>query len=160
MNAWISCWFLSLEKWEILQIWLSIILRIFSTSWIISRILTVLTQNCNFWKNKHNLTHFIHSRKWFLRKLYWFSKNWNSLKMSSMYIMHWERSSEFSMPVCSNEGLRLEARIDSNAMLISSTKINDVELVSWNIQVNCSCSMSEMIKARIYWSFEWMLTEK
>ena len=160
MNAQISCWFLSSEKWEILWIQLSTILRTFSTSWVISRVLTVLTQSHNFWKNKHSLAYFIHSRKWSLRKLYWSLKNWNFSKMLSMYIMHWERSSGFSMSVCSNEDSELEVRINLNAILISSTKINDTELVSWDIQVDCSCFMSEMMKARICWSSEWMLTEK
>ena len=74
--------------------------------------------------------------------------------------MHWEKSSEFSMSVCSNEDSELEAEIDFNAMLISLIKINDAELVFWNIQVDCSCSMSEMMKARICWLFKWTLTEK
>ena len=160
MNAWISCWFLNSEKWKILQMWLSIILKTFSTSWIISKILTILTQSHNFQKNKCSLAHFICSKKWFLRKLYWSSKNWNFSKISSMYIMHWERSSEFSMSVCNNKNSELEAEIDFNIMLISSIKINNAELVLWNIQVDYSCSMSEMMKARICQSSEWMLTEK
>ena len=64
------------------------------------------------------------------------------------------------MSVCSNEDSELEARIDFNVMLISSTKVNDAELIFWSIQVDCNYSMSEMMKARIYQSFKWMLTEK
>ena len=71
-----------------------------------------------------------------------------------------ERLLKMSIIKCSNDDSEFNDEIDSKTRFINFIQMKETDFVSWDMQISCNYSISEIIKAKICQFFRWILTKK